>query len=80
MVYGGGMPTIKNFGGFRITMYFEDHNPPHFHVVSRTQEAMIEITTLTVMAGSMTPARLRRALAWARENRDLLISKWNEYH
>ena len=74
------MPTIKDFGGFRITMYFEDHNPPHFHIVSPTQEAVVEIATLTVIAGTMTSARLRTALAWAAENRQLLIRKWNELH
>mgnify|MGYP003395837122 CR=1 FL=1 len=74
------MPTIKNFGGFRITMYFEDHNPPHFHVVSPTQEAVIEIATMTVITGTMAPARLRVALAWATKNRSLLFRKWDELH
>jgi len=74
------MPTIKNFGGFRITMYFEDHNPPHFHIVSPTQEAVIEIATLTMIAGSMASVRLRMALAWAAKNQALLRKKWNELH
>ena len=25
------MPEISLFYGIRITMYYEDHNPPHFH-------------------------------------------------
>lgn len=74
------MPTIKNFGGFRITMYFEDHNPPHFHIVSPTQEAVVEIATLTVMAGTMSATRLRAALAWASDNKELLERKWNDLH
>ena len=74
------MPTIKQFGGFRITMYFEDHNPPHFHVVSPAQEVVIEIATLTVMAGTLAPAKLRTALAWAAKNRAVLTRKWNELH
>ncbi len=74
------MPTIKQFGGFRITMYFEDHNPPHFHVVSPAQEMVIEIATPTVMAGTLAPARLRVAQAWAAKNRAVLTRKWNEFH
>ena len=74
------MPTIKNFGGFRITMYFEDHNPPHFHVVSPTQEAVVEISTLKLITGTMAPARLRVALAWATRNRTLILRKWDELH
>ena len=25
------MPEISLFYGIRVTMYNEDHNPPHFH-------------------------------------------------
>ena len=25
------MPELSNFLGIVITMYFNDHNPPHFH-------------------------------------------------
>lgn len=25
------MPEISLFFGIRITMYYDDHNPPHFH-------------------------------------------------
>ena len=26
------MPEISRFLGIIITMYYNDHNPPHFHV------------------------------------------------
>ena len=26
------MPEISRFLGIIITMYFDDHDPPHFHV------------------------------------------------
>ena len=26
------MPEIALFYGIRITMYYDDHTPPHFHV------------------------------------------------
>ena len=25
------MPEISLFFGIRVTMYYDDHNPPHFH-------------------------------------------------
>ena len=28
------MPEISLFYGIRITMYYDDHNPPHFHVIA----------------------------------------------
>ena len=40
------MPEISLFRGIRITMYYSDHNPPHFHVESLDGKviAKIEIT------------------------------------
>jgi len=29
---GNNMPEISLFYGIRVTMYYDDHNPPHFHV------------------------------------------------
>lgn len=26
------MPEISLFYGIRVTMYYDNHNPPHFHV------------------------------------------------
>jgi hypothetical protein len=74
------MPAIKDFGGFKITMYFEDHNPPHFHIVSPAQAAVVEIATLTVIAGTIRAAQLREALEWAEANKELLEQKWTELH
>lgn len=25
------MPEISLFYGIKVTMYYDDHNPPHFH-------------------------------------------------
>lgn len=72
------MPPVKDFGGFRIVMYFEDHNPPHVHVVSPSFEGLISIRDGVVFRGSI-PARARqRALAWIEENRAMLLTLWDE--
>jgi hypothetical protein len=31
-----------------ISIYFDDHNPPHFHVLYNEDEALIAINDLTV--------------------------------
>lgn len=33
------MPEISRFYGIIIRMYYEDHNPPHFHAVYGDDEA-----------------------------------------
>lgn len=52
------MPTISEFLGIMIRMYFNDHPPPHFHARYNEFEAVIQITPLEMLEGSMP----RRAL------------------
>jgi hypothetical protein len=42
------MPEISNFYGIVITMLFDDHNPPHFHVKYGNYRAQITIKEGTV--------------------------------
>lgn len=58
-------------------MYGGDHLPPHFHVVSPDFQGVIEIETLAVIKGHVPKAVLRDVLAWARQNRPLLVAEWN---
>ena len=39
------MPEISLFYGIRVTMYYDDHNPPHFHVRYNEYRAIIDIQT-----------------------------------
>jgi len=40
------MPTISQFLGILIRMYFNDHAPPHFHALYNEHEAVIRIEPL----------------------------------
>ena len=72
------MPTLARFAGFEIDMYFEDHNPPHVHVVGPDFEILVAIQGGTIIVGA-APARVRRtALHWIANNRAMLLAKWNE--
>jgi Domain of unknown function (DUF4160) len=75
------MPTLYTAGSWKITMYAGDHNPPHFHIVTRDRmEAQLEIATLAVLKGDVRATVLRAALAWATKNRALLERTWIEMH
>ena len=37
------MPTISTFYGIIITMYYNDHMPPHFHALFGAQEALLNL-------------------------------------
>ena len=73
------MPTLKEFGAFRIVMFFKDHNPPHVHVIVPSGErAIVAIRDGRVIASTLSPMILRRARAWIAGNRAALTTKWNE--
>jgi len=70
------MPEICRFLGIVITMYFDEHNPPHFHARYNEHRASMEIESLNVMAGKL-PARVRGLVEeWAELHRDELLEMW----
>lgn len=72
------MPTIKDFGSFKITMYFIDHGTPHFHVVGPGFKASIAIEDGNLIIGAAPAKALKTACEWAAENRKTLEKKWKE--
>ncbi len=47
------MPAISQFFGIVIQMFWREHAPPHFHAMYGEYEALIDIRTLEVVAGSL---------------------------
>lgn len=61
-------------------MYFGDHNPPHFHIITQGEERVaVRIETLTVMAGAANGRDIVEAIEWARANKGLLAARWLMY-
>lgn len=50
------MPEISLFYGIRVTMYYDDHNSPHFHAEYNGNKALIEIDEARVIKGAL-PSR-----------------------
>jgi hypothetical protein len=57
-------------------MYPNDHNPPHFHIVTPDHAVLIALSDLSIIAGYIPESELRLALAWARQNRTRLEDEW----
>ena len=66
------MPRISAFYGISIYIYYRDHAPPHFHAVYAGDDAEIEIDTLAVLAGGISPRGLRMVREWAELHQDEL--------
>ena len=74
------MPTVRRFNRCRIEMYFGDHPPPHFHVITRSDEAAVFlIETLARWAGEADPRDTEETLAWAAFDRPELWARWQQY-
>jgi hypothetical protein len=52
------MSEISRFYGIIIAMFFEDHNPPHFHARYAGDKVAIEIESLRVLEGQLPPRAL----------------------
>jgi len=59
------MPTISQFFGILIRMYYDAHNPPNFHVIYGEYEALIHINTLEVIKGYLPKRVLALSIEWA---------------
>lgn len=70
------MPEICRFLGIIITMYFNEHNPPHFHARYGDHKAEIAIETLSIIAGSLPPRVLGLVMEWAALRRRELMEDW----
>ena len=70
------MPEISRFFGIVITMYYDEHNPPHFHARYGKDRAAIEIETLRIREGKLPPRALGLVVEWASDHQEELMADW----
>jgi hypothetical protein len=70
------MPEISRFYGIVIAVFFDEHNPPHFHAKYGGDKAAIDIRTLEVLEGQLPRRALRMVVEWAGEHQDELLEDW----
>jgi hypothetical protein len=71
------MPEISRFLGIKIFMFFNEHNPPHFHVEYNEYKASIDITTFGVLEGKLPSKVLGLVVEWAEDHQNELLENWN---
>ena len=71
------MPEISRFLGIVIYMYFNEHNPPHFHAEYNEYKASISIKTLGLMEGRLPSKVMSLVVEWAQEHQAELLENWN---
>jgi len=71
------MPVICRFYGIIITLYYNEHNPPHFHAIYGEFSAEVDIRNLQILKGELPKRAKALVLEWAEEHRDALIEDWD---
>jgi phosphomannomutase len=70
------MPEISRFFGIVIKMFFDDHNPPHFHAEYSGYFALIDIRSLSAFSGYLPPRVMGLVIEWATIHKEELFADW----
>ncbi|MBI4737507.1 MAG: DUF4160 domain-containing protein [candidate division NC10 bacterium] len=71
------MPEISRFFGIVIKMFFDDHNPPHFHSEYGGDLALLDIRNLSVFSGRLSPRAMGLVIEWATLHQQELRANWD---
>ena len=74
--HDGAVPRVSFFYGIVITMYFYDHQPPHFHAQYAEHNAVIAIDGTRVLVGELPGRALKLVAEWAALHREELEADW----
>ena len=72
------MPRLSAFYGIVIFLYWDDHNPPHYHATYGGHEAWIVIETAEVLHGALPRRALRLVRTWHRLHQAELEEAWEK--
>ena len=70
------MPQISRFYGIIVTMFINDHNPPHFHIRYDEYRAIIEIGSGKI-TGTLPPRAMKLVVEWLNLHREELYENWD---
>lgn len=69
------MPEISRFFGIIIAMFYNDHDPPHFHAVYGDQKGLIEIKSRRI-EGNLSSRTQKIVLEWLDIYEKDLLENW----
>ena len=70
------MPEISRFYGIIIRMFYDDHDPAHFHAYYGKNAAKFAIDDLRIISGKLPKRAVAHVLEWAFEHRQELKANW----
>jgi len=70
------MPQISSFFGIIIRMFYDEHNPPHFHAQYGEYKCSIDIRTTAIIEGYLPARVLGLVVEWTILHKDELLKNW----
>lgn len=70
------MPPISIFFGIMIKMFFDDHEPSHFHAEYGDFELVVGIVPIKLMRGRAPQRMQSMVLEWAALHQEELLANW----
>jgi len=70
------MPTIAQFYGITVLMYYDDHPPPHVHARYAGWNAQFDIATGDPISGTLPRRAARLVKEWIELHREALAANW----
>lgn len=70
------MPVLSFFYGIKITMYYDDHNPPHFHAEYSDYKALISIHDGAIIEGIIPIKQMKQIETWLTIHQEELMQNW----
>ncbi len=70
------MPEISLFFGIVIRMYFDEHDPPHFHAIYSGDEVQVGIDPIQVLNGRLPSRAISLVIEWAALHQRELMDNW----
>jgi len=74
------VPEISRFFGIVRKMFWDDHNPPHFHAEYGENKALIDIRSLSPFGGRLPPRVMGLVIEWASLHQQELLEDWTRAH
>lgn len=69
------MPEVSRFYGIIIKMFYNDHNPPHFHAEYGEFKVVVSIEK-GIVKGEMPGTALKLILEWLMLHKKELLNNW----
>ncbi len=70
------MPQISRFFGIIISMFYDEHLPPHFHATYNEYNAEIKISDFSIIEGKLPARVLGLVVEWAAIHKVEIEENW----